>query len=317
MFNIDLQSSSAPIVVDSVNDTSITSNSAASISIVSSLYYPYPDCGGCLVNAACTYETGASTGADTKNEPSSNITQEIASILVPSYSISSIVIISGQCLTTFGSAVTLGTGALTLDVRSSLDDASLSQSAASAIRDYLGFTDCFCNAIIVTPSPSLISTATASLGHSGLNQSSPTSSIPIGSIPTPTTATTTTPKGRSVRVIVSVTLSVLSFLAVTSGVLLVLRHRKKARLMEKDSNEQGSPETQTSQFFQKPELDAEQRRHEMGAEKERCELDGQSSRQEMNAQEVDEPRRTVPQELRGIEPSHEMEAEQKDSVVAA
>ena len=87
--------------------------------------------------------------------------------------------------------------------------------------------------------------------------------------------------------------------------------------MKKDSNEHGNPETQTSPFFQKPELDAEQRRHEMEAEKDRCELDGQSSRQEMNAQEVDEPRRPDPQELRGIEPSHEMEAEQRESIVAA
>lgn len=97
----------------------------------------------------------------------------------------------------------------------------------------------------------------------------------------------------------------------------MLRHRKKARLLKGISSEHESAETRVS-FFQKPELDADQRRYELEAEKYRCELEGDSNRQEMIAQEVDdEPRRRPdPQELRGIEPSHEMEAEHGESVGA-
>ena len=96
----------------------------------------------------------------------------------------------------------------------------------------------------------------------------------------------------------------------------MLRHRRKARLEKQNPTEHDNTGNQSSASFHKPELDAQQSRHEMKAEKERCELEGDSNRQEMAAQEVhDEPRgRRDPQELRGIEPSHELETKPEGSV---
>ena len=277
------------------------------------------NCGGCLLNAACTYMIGASVGTNRGPEPTRDTTRDIAHILVPSYSISAIGQTKGQCYTILGSAVTLET-AFSLDVRSTMSGLSLSESVASEIVNFLGNTDCFYNIQIVTPSVSATLKATVTPGSKDLNSVSPTTLSPIRSFPIPTAAATETQKGISrtdkIRIAVGVIFSVLGFLAVISGILLVLRHRRKARLVKQKPNEHDNAETRQSAFFHKPELDAQQSRHELEAEKDRCELEGDSNRQEMAAQEVDDDARGKgdPQELRGIEPSHEMEAHEESVV---
>ena len=79
-----------------------------------------------------------------------------------------------------------------------------------------------------------------------------------------------------------------------------------------NSNEIASPDTEPQSFFEgKPELDTDRQRHEMEAEKERCELEAQSSIQEMTVEQIDGRLHDEAnlQELRGVEPSQELDAE--------
>ena len=64
-------------------------------------------------------------------------------------------------------------------------------------------------------------------------------------------------------------------------------------------------------FQGKPELDAERNWHEMPEEKEHRDLDGQSSRQEMPAEQIGDGNWAIstPQELRGVEPSSELDVD--------
>ena len=277
------------------------------------------DCDGCLVNAACTYITGASIRGDRGTGSTRNSTRDSPFMFFDSYRLTTVVETEGTCSYSVRD-VTL-TGQVTWDVKTSLSDNDLSQSAATAICESLALTGCFCNALIVTPSVSATSTATATPVPSGPSSISPTSFESINITASATAAAANSQRDvsprRKIRIAVSVVFSVLGCLAGICGVYLVLRHRKKSRLLKEIPKEHESAENRPS-VFRKPELDAEQHRHELEAEKDRGELEGGSNRQEMIAQEVDnEPRRrSDPQELRGMERSHVIEAEHVESVGA-
>ena len=84
----------------------------------------------------------------------------------------------------------------------------------------------------------------------------------------------------------SITASVITIIVIALGIFYVLKHRNRVRLSKQGSKADSKEESdQLPWLHRKPELDAEQQRHEMEAEKEPRELQGQSSRQEMEAEQ--------------------------------
>ena len=207
------------------------------------------NCGGCLLNAAWTYITGACLGADGEAASTWNTTGDIASIFVASHSVSTISKTNGKCCTIIGSAVNLEAAELTLDVKYSRNDNGLSQSAASAIVGFLGFIKYVCNALIATPSASVTPSATATSEPSGfwLVSLRPVHSFPISTAAAANSQKDISPE-RKTRVVFSVLSSLLGFLAVIYGVFLLLRHWKKGHLLKRLSNEPGTAESRTSFF---------------------------------------------------------------------
>lgn len=267
---------------------------------------------GCLLNAAWTYYD--SLRATTTSFPG-NSTASGPSVVFESYAISTLVPTNGKCRTEFGSDVVLSTP-YSLTIKAGVSGNALTRSVASVIQESLGFLGCFALAQIVTPSTTPTTKATTPAA-SGTRNSIVPSATSI-SVATTFTDGTPDPKARNQRTTVKITTSVifslLGFTTAVAGVVLFIRRRKKAHLAKAkaESADQESSDIEPSRTFQgKPELDAEQQRHELEAEKERCELEGQSSRYELTAPLADDEdfgNRTL-QELRGVEPSHELDIE--------
>ena len=278
-----------------------------------------------MLNAACTYHSGANTAVTTTglHIRSPNATQDAPWIEFKTYTISSITSISGVCSTISGSAVALPT-AYTIDVTETvkgvpktLSGESLTDSATAAIKNHIGFNDCFVNAEIVTPTtPTKAAPKTRTSIKAKLTSGFASSTLPHGSASiSPAAATTGSPnrelsnRADKIRIAVGVTGPFTGIILALLGGFLTLRRRKRARLAKISEQQQNSSDAESSSTtYRKPELDTEQRRHEMEAEKERCELEGQSSRLEMGGDESNRAHGGSGnlQELRGVEPSHEL-----------
>ena len=283
------------------------------------------------MNAAGTYYTSVATavGSSEATNRTTSVRGGEASILIDAYEISSIASVGGQCYTQSGSAVTLNT-AFTFAVSKDLHGDNLTRSVENVFRHSLGFANCFVNADIITPTETVARTTSVTSNTVLTSQTLPeTTTSPEGITTSPTGVSTdnkTTSGTIQIRIAVSVAASVFTVIVNALVIFFVLKHRNRVRLSKQSSNAESKEESdQLPWLHRKPELDAEQQRHEMEAEKEPRELQGQSSRQEMEAEQealelegqssraeiggdqanVSLRRTSDSQELRGVGPSRD------------
>lgn len=290
------------------------------------------------MNAAGTYYTSVATavGSSEATNRTTSVPGGEASILINSYEISSIASVGGQCYTQSGSAVNLDT-AFTFAVSKGLYGDSLTRSVENVFRHSIGLANCFVNADIITATETVARTTSITSNRPVLTSQAPagTATNSTGGItPSPTGVSTddrTTFRSKdrtnTIKIAVSVTASVFSIIVIALVIFYVLKRRNLVRLSKQGSKADSKEESdQLPWLHQKPELDAEQQRHEMEAEKEPRELQGQSSRQEMEAEQealelegqssraeiggdqanVNLRRTRDSQELGEVEPSHEL-----------
>lgn len=108
------------------------------------------------------------------------------------------------------------------------------------------------------------------------------------------------------KIIASVVASIIGTAVAALGIFLILRYRRKARLAEMKEEKLETESKHQSSLHRKPELDAEQQRHEMEAMER--EMDANQQRYEMEAD--------WGPELAANHMRHEMEAEERHELEA-
>ena len=162
-----------------------------------------------------------------------------------------------------------------------------------------------------SPIGSHIVSALNSASSSNSTQSAPinTARSPNSTKPFPTN-TVTSPKALSqnitIKIIASVVVSIIGTALAALGIFLILRYRRKARLAKIKEQKIETESRHLSSLHRKPELDAEQQRHEMEAMER--EMDANQQRYEMEAD--------CGPEVAANNMRHEMEAEERHELEA-
>ena len=269
-------------------------------------------CGlGCLINFKYTYQTRTSAPSAMTSEPNAHTIANGGNYLssylqFSAYSITSALGVfapnsSGECVTTTAAPVTKFP-ALTVALNTTIGGSDLDLFAASSAKNILGLTDCFANAVQVTPFQSTtgfkipISTSATSTSQS----------TTLISLPLPTQQGAVehriTPQGKTVLAVV------LPVVALTLTALLLwwVWHKRHT------SGDKVQTETREAEEYTKPELNAQPSRHEMEGASDRQELAGNQLKYELDTkaerydqQDLRSQHHTI--ELRGSEPSFEMD----------
>ena len=211
---------------------------------------------------------------------------------------------TGGCSTTTGSPVV--TTARTIKMNTTLIGTDLDNFAATQIEHLLGYSDCFANAVLVTPAPA----SKRSSSSSGSGQPSSTSEPLPSRALLPAAATSGfTPSPASSRLQRPAVIALATVIPIAIALLLlfgVLFYRRRRLRMGQTTTQPTSP-TKDGEYtpvtMLKPELHAEQSRHEMLAEPERFEMSGTSDNDEDQRKSAGESKI---QELKGVEPSGEL-----------
>lgn len=205
---------------------------------------------------------------------------------------------TGGCTTTTGPPVTTTTR--TIKMNTTLSGTDLDNFAATQIEHLLGYSDCFANAVLVTPVP------VSERGSSSSGSDSLSSIIvpsPSSTLLSAATTSAVTPSPSSSRLQRPAVIALATIIPVAIGLFLlagVLFYRRR-RLRLGQTSTHFTSAMKDGEL--KPELHAEQSRHEMPTKTSRFEMSGES---DDNDDRRKSPGKSEVQELRGVEPSGEL-----------
>ncbi|KAM0799753.1 hypothetical protein BDR22DRAFT_854063 [Usnea florida] len=286
------------------------------------VFTPYPptstptlegsqQCDGCTI-APATTETTIYNATASRQE---------SFLLFTAYNIGSQYLSNGICTFTLGEFVTVSP-VFSVSQPTTFNTTEFLSTATDSFTDHIGFASCEEPGEVVTVAPATVTaTPTASIPSlltsvkSNLTQPNPTgTTTPNGTSTQPVPTQSSRSHDKTVKVANAVAFSI-AFLALALLAFFVYK-RRKAQKTSKEESEDGSPQNHGSPHHedtepylqQKAELEAEEtRKHELEARERRFEMGSDGERYELPAGERDSMKRTM-QELRGEEHSTELEA---------
>ena len=234
-----------------------------------------------------------------------SVARQESFLIFTGYDIASEYSSAGICQVTLGSFISLSPG-FSVSQPATLNSTEFQSTALHSFSNHLGFSTCSEGIENAFTDAAVITTPTAS-------NPSPLTSITSGPNQNFTQAISTHSSesyDKKVKVANGVAIPVAFLALVLLGVLVYKRRKTQKTLKEEDaiSYKQGSPHEDTQPYLQqKAELEAEEKRkHELEARERRYEMGIEGERYELPVEEHDLMIRTR-QELRGEEHSKELE----------
>ena len=262
--------------------------------------------------------TGMNTFALDK---SSQANVDITDIVLTAYSITSVYLSDGVCITTSGVPITL-TKAYTITSPTTVPSSEFPAYAGSEFVDFLGFSTCVGSGEELFPTPIIqvtnISVTPAPSASLRVNATSTTSPTLRSSNTTEPTATPGLDEPERIGIGVAVSFATLILVALVASIWRKSRLRSAAipagKQRDNKNEQEGTSRNEgENQLYlqQKPELDAEeQQKHELEARQRIYELDGETEIKEFPTG-IDEHRLAVMrsrQELKAGEHSQELDS---------
>lgn len=212
---------------------------------------------------------------------------------------------TGECKTTTEVPVT-ASPPFTIALNQTSNEVDFSDVSSSSVTSLMSVIGCSLNAVEVSPTSSTLALhSQTSIRTASTRGSTAVTSLSVSS------PSTTAPRrvSQQSRIILGVVIPVV---CLASAAIFTWRIWRKRRAIGDEAQDQ----TATIEDYTKPELDAKQSRHEADGERERQDLAADQARIELDAlahkpRQEDPRSRPSTQELGGLEPRHEIDAQSK------